>query len=185
MGNFYVNYTVPGVDAGAVAAALAGRTAMVVGPVDGCTIILDQQSDEQDQAVVQALGSSISAALNSPTLAVLNHDDDVLMYFLFERGEVVDSYNSTPGYFTDAEDDPLPEGGDAHKLCTAFGGSDPDEVERVLRATSDDYLFAVKRHEALFRALHLPQIAVGLGFEYASKGDLPNGVDPSSVLRLG
>ena len=45
------------------------------------------------------LGTRLSLEFGCPVLAVLNHDDDILWYQLFENGKLADEYDSTPGYF--------------------------------------------------------------------------------------
>ena len=51
MGNFYVNYTVRGPTQQDVAAALAGRKALVTPWQNGCVVVFDEQSDTQDDKV--------------------------------------------------------------------------------------------------------------------------------------
>ncbi len=51
MGSFYTNYTLRRPSQQAVAAALAGRSAIVTPAEDGCVVVFDEQSDEQDRAV--------------------------------------------------------------------------------------------------------------------------------------
>ena len=63
---------------------------------------------------------------------MLNHDDDILAYWLFEGGELADEYNSCPGYFSGGDE--IPAGGDATKLCAAFGvAAKAKQIEQVLR----------------------------------------------------
>jgi hypothetical protein len=123
MGNFYTNYTLRGPNQGAVAEALAGRNAIVTPAQDGCVVAFDEQSDDQDSAVINEVASRISRDLCCPVLAVINHDDDILLYQLYLSGEVADEYDSSPGYFDPAAEPSAPAGGDAQKLCTAFGSS--------------------------------------------------------------
>ena len=54
-GNFYVNYTLRGPDQRAVAAALAGRTSIVSPEQDGCIVVFDEESEEQNQEVIAEL----------------------------------------------------------------------------------------------------------------------------------
>ena len=99
MGNFYTNYTLKGPSQQVVAAALAGRPAIVTPDQDGCVVVFDEASDEQDSAVITELASRLSRELRCPVLAVLNHDDDILWYQLYLGGELADEYDSSPGYF--------------------------------------------------------------------------------------
>jgi hypothetical protein len=187
MGNFYTNYTLRGPSPQEVVAALAGRSAIVTPAQDGCVVVFDEESDEQNIEVIIGLASRLSRELGCPVLAVLNHDDDVFWYRLYLSGELADEYDSAPGYFEMAAQPSAPAGGDAQKLCSAFGASAVAEVERVLRQSSfdeDGYTFEVERHADLARALGIPSFGVGAGFRYVSEGDLPEGLDEDSLVRV-
>jgi hypothetical protein len=185
MGNFYVNLTVRHPDAKAVAAALADRQGFVT-PVDrGYVVVFDREMERQDPQIITILGQRLSRDLRSPVLAVLNHDDDVLAYQLFADGAVIDEYNSLPDYFDDDPD--AEQGGDAQILCAAFGCTDVAAVEAVLRKPEGrgGYEFAVERHEDLVQALGLTSNAVGLGYDYVSRGELPEGLTEGELLTTG
>ena len=188
MGNFYTNYTLRGPSQQAVAAALAGRSAMVTPEQDGCVVVFDETSDDQNQEGITGLASKLSSDLNCPVLAVLNHDDDIFWYQLYLSGELADEYDSSPGYFEPAAEPSAPAGGDARKLCTAFGTDSVAEVESILRKSSFEeggYTFAVERHTDLARALGLPSFGVGAGFRYVSDGELPEGLEAGRMVRVG
>ncbi len=187
MGNFYTNYTLRGPSQQAVAEALAGRTAIVSPAQDGCVVVFDEQSDEQDQAVIAELAALLSRELDCPVLAVLNHDDDILWYQLYQSGKLADEYDSSPGYFDPMAEPSAPAGGDARKLCGAFGASNVAEVESVLRKSAfeeDGYTFAIEQHTDLARALGLPSCAVGAGFRYVADGELPEGLEEADLVRV-
>jgi hypothetical protein len=143
MGNFYVNYTLHGPDQQAAAAVLAGRASIVSPSQNGCVVVFDEESEEQNQEVIAELASRLSGRLKCPLLAVLNHDDDILKYQLFLNGDLMDDYDSTPGYFAGAEEDDdesppvdAPQGGNAKLLCETFGVNAVSEVECILRKSS-------------------------------------------------
>src|SRR6187455_1673439 len=98
MGNFYVNYTLRGPEPETVAAALTGRSAIVTPQDNRSVVVFDAEAESQDLGVFDAVGRRLSTELKCPVLAVLNHDDDVLLYRLFENGRLVDEYNSAPAY---------------------------------------------------------------------------------------
>ena len=116
MGNFYTNYTLRGPSQQAVAAALAGRKATVTPPHSGCVVAFDEASDDQDQERIVELAARLSSELRCPVLAVLNHDDDILWYQLYESGKQTDEYDSSPGYFDPSAEPSAPAGGDAQRL---------------------------------------------------------------------
>jgi len=191
MGSFYTNITLRTTESAAVVAALRSgkRTALVSPPVSGCTVVYDRECEDQDLEVLNGLASSLAATLRCPALAVLVHDDDVLIYTLHEDGELVDEYNSAPEYFESGEFGP-PEGGDAERLSRVFGGGDVAKAEEVLRAEragdrDEGYVFESERHQALVEAIGLPMLAVSTGFNYIEAGELPEGVTEASFTRVG
>src|SRR5512145_1386274 len=101
MGSFYTNIAVKTTDTDCVETVLrqARRAGLIAPPDHGCTVVFDEASEKQDIEVLQALAAHLSRACKCPALAVLNHDDDVLLYLLYEAGELVDEYNSAPSYF--------------------------------------------------------------------------------------
>jgi hypothetical protein len=183
MGNFYVSFTVKTDDAGAAVETLrrAGRSAFVTPELTGYVLVTDELADQQDPMAIQQVGELLSGELEKPVLAVLNHDDDILCYWLFEGGRTTDQYDSDPGYF-EGEDEP-PSGGDAERLCSAFGAEQSIEEVRSILADREGYLFAVDRHEALTGALGLPETAVGFGYGYVEAGDILEGIEPGSLIR--
>ena len=187
MGNFYVNHTLRGPSQQAVAKVLTGRTAIVSPVQDGCLVVFDERSDDQDSGVIADLAERLSDEFDCPVLAVLNHDDDIFWYQLYTSGELTDEYDSCPGYFDAAAEPSAPAGGDAKKLCRAFGASDVAEVERILRKSAFDeegYVFAIERHGDLARALGIPSFAVGGGYRYIQQGELPEGLNEGNLLKV-
>ena len=187
MGNFYTNYTLRGPSQRAVAAALAGRAAFVTPAQDGCVVVFDEESEEQNPETIADLAARLSRELNCQVLTVLNHDDDVLWCQLYLEGELADEYDSSPGYFDPSAEPGKPAGGDARQLCRAFGTGEVAEVERILRKSAfdeDGYAFAVERHADLARALAIPSFAVGTGYRYVAEGELPEGLDKRDLLRV-
>ena len=180
MGGFYTNYTLRGPTQEAVAEALHGRRATVTPPDHGCVVAFDEASDDQDQERIVHLANRLSLELNCPVLAVLDHDEDVLWYALSVAGEVMDEYNSTPGYFAPSGPQD-PTGGDAKLLCRTFGVSDVAGVERILR-NGDGYVFASERHADLVRALGLPAYSAGKAYASFERGEFPDGLTAGDML---
>ena len=93
MGNFYTSYTLRGPSQRSVVAALAGRSAFVTPPQDGCVVVLDEKSEEQNQEVISGLASQLSQRLACPVLAALNHGENILWYRLYQSGMLTDEYD--------------------------------------------------------------------------------------------
>jgi hypothetical protein len=180
MGSFYTNHTLRGPSQRDVLAALKGRSALVSRSENGCVTVLDEACESQDGHALAELAQQLSSKFDCPVLAVLNHDDDVLYFELYEHGVKTDEYNSAPGYFDDSDENE-PAGGDSSRLAAAFGASDPAKIEAALRGV--EYVFAMKRHQDLAKALGLPNCSVGIGYAYASAGDLPPGVPQDSYVH--
>lgn len=204
MGNFYVNYTLRGSTQREAAAALSGRRAAVSPEQGGAVVVFDEESDFQDSKVVSALTERLSASLECPALAVRNHDDDILYFCLYSNGELVDEYDSNPGYFDfdsgkDLDWEALasgnpeeamkslpppapPRGGDASALCSAFSSEDTAAVEAILRAEDKQYVFAFERHRALCRALAIPDFAVGNSYASFTEDGVAHGLGRDQMM---
>jgi hypothetical protein len=186
MGNFYVNYTLRGVTQAAVVKALAGRKCIVTPSANDTVVVFDEESDNQDQQVISPLATELSQKLRCPVLAVLNHDDDILWYQLYKDGKLEDEYDSSPGYFDPRAEPSAPAGGNAAKLCTAFGSAKTEDVERVLRKSAfddDGYAFAFERHGDLVSALGISAFSVGTAYASFENDELPEGLLANTVVR--
>jgi hypothetical protein len=94
---------------------------------------------------------------------------------------MIDEYNSSPDYFEGGEDARGPTGGNARMLCKAFGSTNVDRVEQILRG--EGYAFALERHAELCQALGLPDFSVGAGYNYVSEGELPGELSEENLVR--
>lgn len=183
MGNFYVNFSVRGAEQQQVAEVLRreGRSALVTEPRGDFVVVFDEEADRQGTEAILAVGELLSREAGGPVLAVLNHDDDILCYWLFQQGGVVDAYNSRPDYFDDGAGGGE-QGGDAERLCTALHPAAPAaEVERLLRG---EHVFAVEQHGELAKLLGLPNCSVGFGYEYANEEEVWQELDAGQVVRV-
>jgi hypothetical protein len=169
MGSFYTSHTLKGPSREEVVSWLGDRPAYVSKSERSFVTVLDEACESQDGAILAALGASLSEQFKCPVLAVLNHDDDILYFELYENGEKSDEYNSTPAYFNEDAEDDAPCGGDATRLASAFGAVDPKAIESVLRRA--DYTFASERHLHLAAALGVPEFSVAIGYGYAAEND--------------
>jgi hypothetical protein len=186
MGSFYANHTVHSTDRRKVVSALAGRSAFVTPAKDGAIVVFDKASDSLDRDVVRSLGAHLSQQLGVAVLSVTNCHDDLLYYALFEGGQCTDEYDSCPECPGEASEIPKPSGGNATRLCAAFGGGDVARVEEILREPtfeSDKYLFQHERHRDLVQALGLPDFAIAYGYYYIANDDLPPGLSLSDLKR--
>src|SRR4051812_3340751 len=96
MGNFYTNHTVLGADQEETAQLVKElrRSAYVIQGSDRISVVFDEQSDDQDSSEIEELGAALSGGLGAPVIACLDHDDDHLLFWLFEEGEQKSRYVS-------------------------------------------------------------------------------------------
>jgi hypothetical protein len=150
--------------------------------VCGFTVVWDEESEAQDTKTLEAVTKRLAGELNCAAWAVLNHDDDVLLYMLFVAGEKLDEYNSFPGYFGGSASEP--EGGNAALLTKTFGvASAETSVEAILR-NQKRYTFAIEQHQALIEALRMPIFGIGIGYRYLTSGECPAGLENIDSIVL-
>jgi len=187
VGNSYTNVTVRGAAQPALIEVLRelGRRAIVTPAVNGFTTVCDKESESQDHHIVGSVALTLSARLQCPTWAILNHDDDVLWYQLYDCGELADEYISSANWW-DAESGPPPRG-NAVQLSRLMGApGNAKIVQKILSRSSGifGYLFAINRHSDLVKALGMPLYGVGSGHKYLSRGDLPEGLSAEDLARI-
>jgi len=186
VGSFYTNLALRGPDRDQIIAAVAGLgyCAFVSRSLSGLTMVCEERSDTRDLGIWRDVAKQLSRWLQCPALAVLNHDDDVLLYSLYRGGHLLDEYNSCPDYWINQDPPALPQGGDAAVLCEAFGmPGDAAEVNRILRATpgdedrpaENDFVVAFERHVALVQALRWPEVDYYAGFDLLKREAMPTG----------
>jgi hypothetical protein len=128
MGAFYGSVQVRSEDRDrvkAVAEDVARRLQihMLIGPVLNGWIGVYPEGSGQDQQV----GEALFQELKTTVWHVLVHDDDILAYWLWHDGRLVNSYHSTPGYFGEedrAEEETLV--GNPELLSQLVGGKVAD-----------------------------------------------------------
>lgn len=189
MGNFYTNITLRGPDQNDVLQILKqqSRSAYISPSVNGYTVVFDEQCEDQDTSVLESLALELSKQLSCLALAILNHDDDILLYKLYDSGSLIDEYNSSPGYFDPDAEPSSPVGGNANKLCAILGKDQKAaEVGDILCKSSyedNGYVFEIERHQDLVEALRLPAFSVGLGYRYIEQGEIPEELDVKTLQR--
>jgi hypothetical protein len=187
MGAFYGNITLKGPSQQQVSEALRERRAIVAPKLGDYTIAFDSACDEQDVDGIQALASRLSSELHCSAFAIIVHDDDVLGCFLYHDGQLTDWYDSCPSYFDfgSTKQPAGPAGGDAGKLCAAFGVDAQQEAESLLRKQHGEggYVFESKRHRDLVRTLGLPPFTVGTALASFDRGEFPDGLSEPQMLR--
>lgn len=122
MGSFYTNITLKDVTQKEVVKFLIkqDRSAFVSPASEVFTTVFDEECESQEQHVIRSLAEQLSKNLGKTAFAVMNHDDDALLYWLYEKGTLVDSYDSM-SLFYEGEEYPESFINNAEKLAAAFG----------------------------------------------------------------
>ena len=172
MGNFYTNVTLLGAPAGAAVAELEalGRETYVA-DLDGACVGYDRECEKQDTEVLAALAERLATRLDARAFAVLDHDDDLLWFQLYDRAALVAEYANRGGPRTDVR-----------ALCRVLGR--PGAAVAVWLLLRRPFLFQIWPHRKLARRLGLPEASVGSGFDYIARGEMPAGLAPDRLLRL-
>ncbi|MDB5431039.1 MAG: ankyrin repeat-containing protein [Caulobacter sp.] len=140
MGSFSTNLHVRGVAPGGLASALSALEAtpayVTAVASHGWTSVYPSNVD-QDEHALHRLGARLSHDLGAPVITFLLHDSDIFSYELFEKGHLVDRYESNPGYFEGRNDPPTlhhPE------VLLPYGveGASLDGLLRLLRQVGAD-----------------------------------------------
>lgn len=139
-----------------------GSDARVEGPRNGWVAVYDELVDA-DRRTRERLAAELSNATATVVCAIGVEDGLVVRYVLYERGSIVDEYQSVPEHFG-----PLPPGdvvalGANPTVVSRLTGAEPARVRAVARtATSPDQLPPADEL--------LQQIAEVMGLEGAGRG---------------
>lgn len=173
MGNFYTNITLRTTERQAIVEYMRshGRSCFVSPTYRGFTSVYDRLCDEQDVNELEGLASELSMKFSCTTLAVLNHDDDILWIGVARNGEWITTYRSDQIF-----------GGSAWKLAREFKilGLAP-LIWLLMRMPF--VLFEIWRHAAIASVVGLPDFTVGFGYEYLSRGERPRTAELFETVR--
>jgi ankyrin repeat protein len=120
-----------------------GVSRAYLSPVKGGWLaIYDENCSSQDTSQITSLACHVSERLVAPVIAFLVHDSDFFCYWLCDRGELLDYYNSCPGYFGESYDDSPPRDEEANAQIDLLVEYTRDGVSRKqvedLLCPSDD-----------------------------------------------
>jgi hypothetical protein len=170
MGGFYGSVQLRTGDRAAVlvAAEAVARELNIkclVGPALNGWVGVYPEGNGQDHKV----GHRIAAAVGGHALHVLVHDDDVLAYWLWQDGQLIDRYHSAPGYFGEenrAEEEPLV--GEPARFAFVLGEAGRRRLREVLRH-GDSKVMESERLAGLGRLLGIRQAVQA--YEYLNEED--------------
>ena len=183
MGNFYVNHVVVEADHDEVLAELRriGRGGYCSETVGGNVYVYDNESESQDENVIERLAVELSRLKCRSVFAFLNHDDDVLVIWVARDGEIVDRFNSCPDYFSEQmPETPTPTGGDPAVMADAAGV--PERADDVAKVLGERDPFAIFQHQGLAEALGFEPEFCLIGANAFPRGEASGEVDEVTVV---
>ena len=172
MGNFYTNICLKNVTPEQALEALRKlRLDAFMHQAGQDIVVYERRSDQQDTEILAAIAERLSKDLNTIALAVLNHDDSILWFQLYDRSELISEYANRDG--------------PRRNIGALVSALNPSASKlKVWYTLFRPYIFQVWRHEELARQLHLPWSSVGLGFNDLNDGDAPPGYFISEFIRV-
>lgn len=182
MGLFCVNFQFRTTDAKVLSDALTRRGIRqfrVVPGKGGWTALYEEEASQQDDGRIRHLAGGLSGDLHLPAVAFLVHDSDIACYWLFDNGELLDEYNSDPGYFDGDDERAAPSGGRADVLLrycrTGVKQKDLEKTlsEKSVRATT----FAEDVIRRLAKALGIDGNLATADYRDMAGGGVPGGPD--------
>jgi hypothetical protein len=171
VGNFYTSITLRGASADRVVQVMTdlGRDAYVFSD-DRTVVVYDRESEEQDTEVLAALAERLATETSCVAFAVLDHDDDVLWFQLYDRDELVAEYCNRIG--------PRPR---ARAMARALGcASAWLKLWFVLRRP---YVTQIYRHIAINDIAGFPEATI-LGYRYIDRGERTDDMAAGKLVKL-
>ena len=201
MGSFYVNITANTAAKEAVNFLKSkGLSAYVMPTGEQQCVIYEEQCDTQDIAHMYELLVALTAEQDCSALGVLNHDDDMLFLMLCSKGEFKADYTcgiSFEEMYEDYDDDADEPSEEADKLKEAekqeqakvmatalsetFAVAD---TQAILEVLTQDFVFASEAHDNLVEVLKLPEVSIGLGYNYIDDGQAADELDMSQLIKI-
>lgn len=138
----------------------------LVGPALKGWVGVYPEQNGQDESV----GEAIVGRVGGVAIHVMVHDDDVLAYWLWRDGALVDSFYSRPGYFVEgnrAAEEAM--AGRPEVLAELAGGSVERLRELLRRDDAGGYTFEGERLEKLARVLGIRNAVTA--YEYLKGGE--------------
>lgn len=175
MGSFYTQVLVRGADQERCAEVMRTlrRASYILPARNGITVVCDRQAENQDLELLDSVAATLSARLQADTTAMLNHDDDWLVFRHFHAGAFAGGLQV--GHM------PWSLRGSVTRMRAALNPRAP--ALRVYLALLKPHVFQVRRHAELIAALGLPPASLGVGYDYIAKNDVPRFFDRSGVVE--
>lgn len=171
MGAFYGSIQVRSDNHAAVkdAAEKVGRERndrMLVGPViDGWVGLYPDMNGQSS-----SIGTAVAAQLEADVLHLIVHDSDVFAYWYYQRGELIDSFWSAPGYFGEenrAQEEAMAGNVEAFRLIL---GDRVKRLAKLLRRGEEQELDAESQLAEFAKALKISNVLTA--YDYLKSGEI-------------
>lgn len=171
MGASFANCNVRTTHALKCAKALAssiGSRALMTDPKRGWITVYDEESESQGDKVLRGLAKTLSAKLKTVVISIFVHDSDIFHYLVYEKGELVDQFDSKPDYFGPLSDAHKKEWrGDFSKLLSyATKGTALSDFKRLAER---DCLFEEERAGEFAELFGIDPSRAMTGFKYTQE----------------
>ncbi|HMT94157.1 hypothetical protein [uncultured Thiothrix sp.] len=149
------------------------RSSVIIPAHKGITVVCDKLSEDQSFDTLDSVAMTLSHKLNTPTVALLNNDDDWLGFRFFDKGEFVGSLLIGHTIFS--------LNGSINML-KRFINPNASTIKLYL-VFIKPYLFQFRRHRDIAQILDLPARSVGMGYKYITTDDHPEDYDKSDFIK--
>ncbi len=147
----------------------------LVGPASAGWVGVYSEGYGQDEE----FGLGVADKVGGVVMQLMVHDDDVLEYWVWENGKLVDTYCSQPGYFYGEDTGELEQqlSGDSEVLARTCGGT-ADALREALNQESDEEVSGVNRLAKLVKILGIRNAVTA--YEYLKGQDVDG-----TIIRQG
>ncbi len=172
MGNFYTQILACGATQSRCFKVMHDlkRRSVIAPPHRDIVTVLDASAEAQDVEELDSVAYTLANRLSKPTIAVVNHNNDLLTFRIFGP----DGFR---GYCRSG----MFRGGACKDLKTACRAS--CSAPAIWFAFVRPHPFQISRHAHLVRLLDLPPWSVGLGFRRLSQGECEREIPAEQLLH--
>ncbi|HKN73556.1 MAG TPA: ankyrin repeat domain-containing protein [Candidatus Acidoferrum sp.] len=171
MGASFTNYHVRKADAAhcaKVLPTLISSRAVVTDSKNGWITIYDEQSESQDVNILHRFAKALSSKLKAPLVAMMVHDSDIFVYLSYEKGELIDQFDSKPDYFGPVSEAKKEEWrGDFSKLLRF--ASKKTSIQDLKRVAAKEFVFEEERAGEFAELLGVDPSRARTGFKYVQE----------------
>jgi ankyrin repeat protein len=171
MGSFFTNYHVRNANAAACAKALTtliSSRALVTDAKNGWTTVYDERSESQNIEVLRELAKGLSSKLKTAVIAMMVHDSDIFVYLIYEKGKLIDQFDSKPDYFGPVSEAQKKEWrGDFAKVIPY--AKKKASIQDFKRAAEKEIVFEEDRAGEFSQLLGIEQSHARTGFKYVQE----------------